>query len=96
MKVEFKPAISNQKIPVNSKIEKFFSEGRVKLKTLVNDAFEKKVKSNKIVARKEPNWCQTDEDMPNKAVINLDISFDEANAPLKEIGLDLNDFIRRS
>lgn len=94
MKVDFRPTITNQKPTIKSKIKKFFTESHIKLKTLVKDVFEKNTKTNKIVARKEPNWCQTNEDMPNNAVINLSVSFEDANAPLKEIGLDLKDFIK--
>ena len=94
MKVDFRPTITNQKPTIKSKIKKFFTESRIKLKTLVKDVFEKNTKTNKIVARKEPNWCQTNEAMPNNAVINLSVSFEDANAPLKEIGLDLKDFIK--
>ena len=95
MKVDFTPTITSQKPTIRFKIKKFFTESRIKLKTLVKDVFEKNTKTNKIVTRKEPNWCQTNDDMPNNAVIDLSISFEEANAPLKQIGLDLNDFIKR-
>ena len=93
MKVELKPSLTNQKTTLQSKIRNIFINSRIRIKTLVKDVFEKSAKTKKIETRKEPNWCQTDEDMPNRAVINIPVTFEEANAPLKEIGLDLQDFI---
>ena len=95
MKVDFRPTITSQKPTIKSKIKKFFTESRIKLKTLVKDVFEKNTKTNKIVARKEPNWCQTNEDMPNNAVIDLSISFEEFVEDCKKMGLNANDFIKR-
>ena len=47
MKVDFRPTITSQKPTIKSKIKKFFTESRIKLKTLVKDVFEKNTKTNK-------------------------------------------------
>lgn len=93
MKVDFNPTITNSQTTVKSRIKSFLTNGRVKLKTLLKDVFEKRSEKNVIVARKEPNWCQTDEDMPNKAVIELPISFEEFSEDCKTLGLNPEDFI---
>ena len=93
MKVELKPTITNQKTTLQSKIRNIFINGRIRIKTLVKDVFEKSAKTKKIETRKEPNWCQTDEDMPNRAVINIPVTFEEFSEDCKKLGLDAKDFI---
>ncbi len=53
-----------------------------RLRVLSRDVFEIEAKANVskkrvIVARKNPNWCQTAEDMPNRAVIKSSLSIEE-------------------
>lgn len=93
MKVNFNPQATNQKIIFSSKFKSFLTGSYTCLKSLIEDVFERTTKNNEIVARKAPNWCQTAEDLPNRAVVNLQTSFEKANAPLKEIGLNLKDFV---
>ena len=93
MKIKFNPTIKNNKRLVTTKFRCFFAENKKKLQSFLMNTFDKKNKVDIFEARKAPNWCQTAEDMPNNAVINLPVSFEEANAPLKAIGLDLKDFI---
>lgn len=93
MKVELQPAIINQKVSVESKVKRFLTTSHMKLKTLVKDVFEKKTSKDIIVARKEPNWCQAEGDMPNTAVVKSQISMEEATEDFKRFGLNINDFI---
>ena len=60
MKVEFSPAITNQKNNnLLHKVRKFFIE---KTKPLVKDSFEKNTEKKVIISRKHPNWCDAPED----------------------------------
>lgn len=93
MKVDFNLQSANRKMVAASKFKGLLTSSRTCLRTLIKDIFEKTTKSSKIIARKAPNWCQTAEDIPNKATIKLKTSFEKANAPLKEIGLNLKDFV---
>lgn len=72
MKVEFSPAITNQKNDnFLHKVRKFFIE---KTKPLANDSFEKNVEKQAekkvIISRKHPNWC----DMPEDGYVNNSIA----------------------
>lgn len=72
MKVELTPKLTNQKkkikLPKNnflSNVKLFFTS---KTPPLKNDSFEKdnQEKVERLTSRKEPNWCQTEYDPPNR------------------------------
>lgn len=95
MKVKFPLTITKQKNVNMSKFKKKYSYCSFSLKNFVKDVFSRTTKTAKIVARKEPNWCQGFDDFQNNAVVKIQTTFEKANVPLKEIGLDLKNFIVR-
>ena len=93
MKIKFNPTIKNNKRLVTTKFRCFFAENKKKLQSFLKKTFDKKNKVDIFEARKAPNWCQTAEDMPNNAVINLPISFEEFANDCQKLGLNAKDFI---
>ncbi len=67
MKVDFQPAISTQKTTIKSKGKKLLKDFVERLRVLSKDVFEKETKANVtkkniVVARENPNWCDSIED----------------------------------